>query len=153
MDGVALRTAYTEVGSVRGLARHLGLGYAATRARLQEAGIEIKKTGFRSPKTVTHSGPDSHNWKGGTFTHSDGYVYEYAPEHPDAVAAKGYVLQHRLVMERKIGRRLKPHEIVHHRNEVKSDNRPENLELTNRSLHMQGHKDGTARDARGRFLE
>lgn len=36
---------------------------------------------------------------------------------------------HRLVLEHKLGRKLQPGETPHHKNGVRSDNRPENLEL------------------------
>ena len=68
-------------------------------------------------------------WKGGRYVEpGKGYVLIRMPEHHRA-RVNGYVLEHIVVMERKIGRRLRPGERVHHVNHKRDDNRPENLEL------------------------
>lgn len=64
----------------------------------------------------------------GRSVHPSGYVYLYRPEHPQATQ-RGYVAEHRLVMEEGLGRYLTEDESVHHKNGVRDDNRPENLEL------------------------
>jgi transposase-like protein len=74
-------------------------------------------------------GQNNSFWKGGKYTDRlNGYVLVYNPDHPFA-KKKGYVQEHRLVMEKSLGRYLRKNEIVHHRNKRKTDNRIENLEL------------------------
>lgn len=79
-------------------------------------------------------------WKGGITNHS-GYVMIYSPDHPYATGC--YVREHRYVMEKHLGRFLENHEIVHHKNHNKTDNRIENLELTSRATHASMHKENS----------
>jgi hypothetical protein len=84
------------------------------------------------------TGEKHFNWKGGKFK-QDGYILIYKPKHP--FANKGYVFEHRLVIEQILGRYLKPEERVHHINGVKDDNRPKNLMyFANESDHQKYHQ-------------
>lgn len=82
-------------------------------------------------------GENNPRWQGGRRIRSDGYVVVYQPGHP--FAYKNFVLEHRLVFEKHIGRYLNPDELVHHKNEIKHDNRIENLALTDHSEHAKIH--------------
>lgn len=67
---------------------------------------------------------------------ANGYAFEkIAPGSPFYPMAnkQGFIAQHRLVIAQQLGRCLKRWEIVHHKNRIKLDNRPQNLELIENS--------------------
>jgi hypothetical protein len=75
------------------------------------------------------TGKGNPNWKGGKTYHKAGYAMIRVKNHPRASHNSGYVFEHILVMEKHLGRYLTQGETVHHKNNVKDDNRIENLEL------------------------
>lgn len=95
-------------------------------------------------------GKKSNCWKGGV-KRGNGYIFLYTPHHP--YAKKYYVLEHRLIMEKTLGRFLNPNELVHHINGIMDDNRIKNLVLITRPEHISLHHKGkhTRRDKNGKF--
>lgn len=90
-------------------------------------------------------GPESSNWKGGRHL-ARGYVQVNSTTlDPDerarlaSMISSGRISEHRLVVARLIGRPLTPDEQVHHVNGIKTDNRPENLELHDQEAHSREH--------------
>lgn len=82
-------------------------------------------------------GEKSSHWKGGKIKHQRGYIYIYKPDHPFATKS-GYVFEHRLIIEKQIGRYLHKWEISHHINKIKTDNCIKNLMLfKNQKTHKK----------------
>jgi hypothetical protein len=105
-----------------------------------------KKSGLASQrkdvewKTGNPSGKDSLNYQGGKYIDDKGYVKILRPDHPKNI--RGYIYEHRAVMEAYLDRMLEPWETVHHINEIKIDNRVENLFLCTVPEHSAIHREG-----------
>ncbi len=94
---------------------------------------------FRKGKLHPYFGKKPHNWKGGKYLTSPGYIMIHKPKHPNATHL-GYIQEHRFVMEEHIGRYLTEIERVHHLDGDKANNRIENLYLfPNESKHQKYH--------------
>ena len=82
---------------------------------------------LRSETAAARNGKNHPCWRGGRHITGYGYIKIRVPGH--LRSNNGYVSEHVVVMEEKLGRSLLPGENVHHINGVRTDNRPENLEL------------------------
>ena len=77
--------------------------------------------------------------RGRKVIRTGGYVWVYCPSHPRA-RKDGYFYEHVLVAEKMLGRFLEPGEVVHHKDEDRTNNSPENLEIfKNNGKHTSFH--------------
>lgn len=92
-------------------------------------------------KRCARTGKFASRWIGGKRINHNGYIVIRMPNHPNAV--NGYIFEHRLIMEKKLGRILKPNEIVHHIDHDKLNNDFSNLIILSKKEHnLQHTKDG-----------
>ncbi len=137
---------YREGYSRTELAKFFGLGERAIRCSLRRTGTVMRPRMSYGEKNGA--------WNGGR-TVRKGYVYIHSPNHP-YVGKGGYVAEHRLVMEKILGRFLKPEEVVHHKNKKRADNRPANLVLfannrTHLAVELMGRRPRWTADGRCRI--
>ena len=92
---------------------------------------------------LSWKGKNNPNWKGGILLSDKGKGYKliFSPKHP-LTNKMGYVQEHRLIMEKSLGRYLEKNELVHHKNGKKQDNRIENLQIITHSQHSALHSKG-----------
>ena len=122
--------AYQGGASCETIAHDIGVPWVTVNRRLKQAGVQLRPAGFRR-------GSGHHGWVGGRHVTSDGYAHVWVrPEDPFFSMANrghgdagGYVLEHRLVMARQLGRPLTRYETVHHIDGDRTNNTVGNLQL------------------------
>lgn len=98
-------------------------------------GLYNKNIGFKPPK---YKGDKHPSWKGGKGISKDGYIRVYVSEY-------NREYEHRVVMEKYLGRKLKTNEHIHHIDGDKTNNDITNLLLTFRREHQHIHHLGVKR--------
>lgn len=125
--------------TLREIASQFGVDNKTIQYWLIQAKIPRRKSRFQKGNKI-NAGKRSGNWKGGRTVDKDGYILIYIPEHPRA-NGRGYVFEHRLVMEKILGRYLTKEERIHHNNGIINDNRLGNLRLfSSFTEHIAFHK-------------
>ncbi len=147
---------YRDGKSLAQIAERLGKGVATISRWLDQLGVEKRDAGAgtrgkawsaarrahspaKAVKRVVVEGKElrgpeilSHRAIGNRSTRSNGYISVHLGR-----GKRQY--EHILVAQRALGRDLRPGEVVHHINGVKTDNRPENLLVCTHTYHLALH--------------
>ncbi len=128
--------------SLKGRIRPAEIGRKISNTKIKMGYIASESTRKKISKNRKGKcmGLDNCNWKGGRIKDTEGYIFVLNRNHPFA-RKSGYILEHRLVLEKHLGRYLQPEEIIHHINEIVDDNRIGNLRLfPTKSAHTKFHQ-------------
>lgn len=116
----AIRSLADGTRSCQEIATAVGLTDEVVRRRMIRMGL---------PRLAPKARPERNNfYRTGMTIDKDGYVLVLSPEHPHRTKG-GYVREHRLVMEKVLGRYLLPEEVVDHIDGDPQNNSPENLRV------------------------
>lgn len=134
IDPDRLRAMAAAGQSCREMATALGCSEECVRERMVRLGIPRLPAKARPERNVF--------WRGGRTVDADGYVLVKSPDHPHATKA-GYVREHRLAMERELGRYLLPTEVVDHIDGDRGNNDPANLRVfASNAEHLRATLEG-----------
>jgi len=128
-----LNEVYTKQGSLSKTAKYFGISKKLVLNHMKKFDIPRNKQPIAKPKVVKID-----TFHKGYIITWNGYKRIMVKDHPFA-DSKGYVLEHRYIMEQHIGRYLNDFEVVHHKNGNKLDNTIENLELMTNKEHKRLH--------------
>lgn len=120
--------------------------------RAKMLGVPVDELPDNRGKHRNHRRGSQHpRWNAEAIISEHGYrKVRVGVDHPLA-DPNGYAYEHLLVWVSAGKPRPKPGQLLHHRNDDKTDNRIENLECLTRAAHNAHHNEEKPRDERGRF--
>lgn len=122
-----------DVQAVKKFVSKYGIDRSVVIGRLKKLGIKIRNAS--ESKIGISAMEKNYNWKGGKYITKQGYVMI-------CIGNNKYIPEHRLVMEKHLGRKLKSWEIPHHVDESfegRSSNDINNLKLMTDWEHRSHH--------------
>ena len=119
------------------IGKNLSIKYKTSESTISKI---LKRHGYQSrvSKETGKVGKYCSRYVGSVFYNKKGYRCLYKPDYKWCHKG-GWIQEHRYIMQEHLGRKLKSNEHIHHINEIKTDNRLENLMIVNPSQHSKLH--------------
>jgi hypothetical protein len=124
------------------IGNEVGLTPGAVQSILRIRGVKTRsvKQSLKKKYPNGRFGEQASRWKGGRRYTAKGYIQIYSMGHPYADSA-GYVMEHRLIVEKQLGKYLEKEYDVHHIDGDNRNNDPSNLLVLTRKEHARIHFD------------